>query len=92
MEVITWQIAVVILGGITAFLQFLYNMLKQKNKEGDTEKLTVLTVQLEQAKKDLKELREDIKSIDDRHRITIERIEDRIEKIMDTIIDHLKND
>lgn len=97
MEQITWQVVVIIVGGITAFLTFLYNMLASKKQgDGDPWKSNVdkndaiVREQIIYIKKELDNLRYEIEDNDDRTRETLEKFEKKLERFTEIIIEHLK--
>lgn len=98
MEQITWQVVVIIVGGITAFLTFMYNMLASR-KPADTSdpwknsvdrNEAIVKEQITHIKKELENLRDQIEDNDERTRETLAKFEAKLERFTEIIIEHLK--
>jgi len=99
MDFLTWQLVVVIIGGITAFLSFLYAMLdKDKKTPPDTWKgdvntnIAVIEQQIATIRSELASMKDNIDDHDEKTKFILDKFETKIEKLTDIIIDHIRRD
>jgi hypothetical protein len=100
----TWQVAVVVLGGMTAFLSFLYAMLKKdkgsqpnpttisKWKSDMDKEHVLIKEQIVNIRAEVAELKKNIQYADENTQRTLEKFENKIEKFTDIIIDYIRKD
>jgi peptidoglycan hydrolase CwlO-like protein len=100
MENITWEIVVLLMGGMVTILTFLASILKKPTPESDndianyqldfiTHKATV-DQQIKDIKSDLNNIKQEIKDRDEKTLKSIEKLESKIEKFTDIIVDHIR--
>lgn len=98
MEILTWQLVVVILGGVTSLLAFFYAMLNKNKKDTDPwrsdmdKNSAVITEQIHNIKREMTDLKDNISTGDERTRRTFEKFEKKIESLTNIIIEHIRND
>jgi peptidoglycan hydrolase CwlO-like protein len=101
MENITWEIVVLLMGGMVTILTFLASIIKktpEKEPENDltthqlefvSHKATV-DQQIKDIKSDLNNIKQEIKDRDEKTLKSIEKLEGKIEKFTDIIVDHIR--
>ena len=90
-----WNLITISLGAITAFLAFLYNMLKSPKDSSPKGAITehdLVKEQIANIRNEVNALKIDIQNADEKTMKTLERFENRIEKLTDIIIEHLRSD
>lgn len=100
MENITWEIVVLLMGGLVTILTFLASIIKKSPKKEDedalphklefaTHKATV-DQQIKEIKQEIFNLKQDMKDRDEKTLKSIEKLESKIEKFTDIIVDHIR--
>lgn len=93
MDFLTWQLVVVIIGGITAFLSFLYAMLNNKKApEPQKFNIGVIQEQIKNLRSDLINMKHEITSNEARNKEVFDKFENKIDKLTDIIIEHIRRD
>jgi hypothetical protein len=100
MEDITWQIVVLLMGGMVTVLTFLATILKKPKKESDSDfanyqldfatHKAIVDQQIKDIKSDLNNIKIEIKDRDEKTLKSIEKLESKIEKFTDIIVDHIR--
>jgi hypothetical protein len=104
MTELTWEFVVAILGGLITFLTFLYNMIgKKDNKQPEPESngvepwrvvmekdIVLMIEQIKTTRHEITQLKKDLETSDETNREIIRKFEDKLEKLMDILIDHIK--
>jgi hypothetical protein len=100
MENITWEIVVLLMGGLVTVLTFLASIIKKVPKPEDEEvtphklefvshKATV-DQQIKEIKQEITNIKQDMKDREEKTLKSIEKLEGKIEKFTDIIVDHIR--
>jgi peptidoglycan hydrolase CwlO-like protein len=86
MDFLTWQLVVVLIGGITAFLSFLYAMIGKNTKPVQTDpwkgnvntNIAVIEQQIESIRAELASMKNDIDDQDEKTKSILDKFETKI--------------
>lgn len=98
MENITWEVVVLLMGGMVTVLTFLSSVLKPStaSEEPDTHHIdfvahkATVDQQIKDIKCDIENLKQEMKDRDEKTLKSIEKLESKIEKFTDIIVDHIR--
>lgn len=98
MDQITWQIVVLLMGSVVTVLTFIANVIKKPENKSNSSQIHIdfaahkatVDQQINEIKADIQNLKLDVKDRDEKTLKSIEKLESKIEKFTDIIVDHIR--